>query len=281
MFNPRRRFLLLALALLLAAIGLVILGQVGVITPVQDLALRGVTGAQHTISTAFFNIRDFLTAPRNLQELIQKNNQLEAQVAQLEAEVVTLREQASEADALRALLGAARQQPENRYLVAQVIGRDTSPFLQYLILDEGSDSGVRRGMPVVNEKGLVGRITEVSASASKVQLIIDPNSVINARIQESRAEGILQGQSTGTLQMVYIPQDVTVTVGETVVTSGLGGGFPPEILIGRVISVHRRDYELYQTAVIEPRNDFSRLEMVLIITNFEPVLIGPLQGTTP
>jgi len=281
MINPRRRFLLLGLALLLTAVGLVILGQVGVIAPVQDLALRGVTGAQHSLSTAFFNIRDFFTAPRNLQELIQRNNQLEAQVAQLEAEVVTLQEQASEADALRALLGAARQQPENSYLVAQVIGRDTNPFLHYLILDQGSDAGIRRGMPVVNEKGLVGRITEVSATASKVQLIIDPNSVINARIQESRAEGILQGQSTGTLQMIYIPQDVTVTVGEIVVTSGLGGGFPPEILVGRVISVHRRDYELYQTAVIEPRNDFSRLEMVLIITNFEPVQIGPLQGTTP
>jgi rod shape-determining protein MreC len=281
MINPRRRFLLFALALLLAAAGLVILGQVGVIAPVQDLALRGVTGVQHSLSTAFFNIRDFFTAPRNLQELIQRNNQLEAQVAQLEAELVTLQEQASEADALRALLGAARQQPENRYLVAQVIGRDTNPFLHYLILDQGSDAGIRRGMPVVNEKGLVGRITEVSATASKVQLIIDPNSVINARIQESRAEGILQGQSTGTLQMIYIPQDATVTVGEIVVTSGLGGGFPPEILIGRVVSVHRRDYELYQTAVIEPRNDFSRLEMVLIITNFEPVQIGPLQGTNP
>jgi rod shape-determining protein MreC len=281
MINPRRRFLLLGLALLLTAVGLVILGQVGVIAPVQDLALRGVTGAQHSLSTAFFNIRDFFTAPRNLQELIQRNNQLEAQVAQLEAEVVTLQEQASEADALRALLGAARQQPENSYLVAQVIGRDTNPFLHYLILDQGSDAGIRRGMPVVNEKGLVGRITEVSATASKVQLIIDPNSVINARIQESRAEGILQGQSTGSLQMIYIPQDVTVTVGEIVVTSGLGGGFPPEILVGRVVSVHRRDYELYQTAVIEPRNDFSRLEMVLIITNFEPVQIGPLQGTTP
>jgi rod shape-determining protein MreC len=280
MFNPRRRFFLIALALLLVAAGLVVLGQVGVIQPVQDLALRGVTGAQRTISTVFFNVRDFITAPRNLQELIQRNNQLEAQVAQLEAELVTSQEQASEADALRALLGAARQQPENHYLVAQVIGRDTNPFLHYLILDEGSDAGVRRGMPVVNEKGLVGRVTEVSATASKVQLIIDPNSVINARIQASRAEGVLVGQSTGGLQMIYIPQDVTVTAGDLVVTSGLGGGFPPEILIGRVVSVHKRDYELYQTAVIEPRNDFTKLEMVLIITNFEPVQIGPLQGTT-
>jgi len=236
---------------------------------------------QRSIATSFYNFRDFLSAPRNLQELIQRNSQLEERVAQLEAEVVTLREQASEVDALRALLGAARQLPENRYLSATVIGRDTSPFLQYLILDQGSDSGVRRGMPVVNEKGLVGRITEVSATASKLQLITDPDSVINARIQESRSEGILVGRPTGDLELIYLSQDITVNVGEIVVTSGLGGGFPPEILIGRVVSVHRRDYELYQTAIIEPRSDFSRLEMVLIITNFEPVLIDPLLENIP
>jgi rod shape-determining protein MreC len=280
MSNTRRR-ILIASALLLAAVGLVLLGQAGLISPVQDLALRGVSGVQRTLSTAFFNIRDFFTAPRNLQELIQENSQLQERVAQLEAEVVTLREQASEVDALRALLGAARQAPENRYLSAKVIGRDTSPFLHYLILDQGSDMGVRRGMPVVNQNGLVGRITEVSATASKLQLITDPDSVINARIQVSRSEGILVGRPTGDLELIYLSQDILVNVGEIVVTSGLGGGFPPEILIGRVVSVHRRDYELYQTAIIEPRSDFSRLEMVLIITNFEPVQIEPLLENVP
>jgi rod shape-determining protein MreC len=82
------------------------------------------------------------------------------------------------------------------------------------------------------------------------------------------------------LEMIYISQDIKITVGEIVVTSGLGGGFPPDLLIGRVVSVHRRDYELYQTAIIEPRSDFSRLEMALIITNFEPVLIDPLLDNT-
>jgi rod shape-determining protein MreC len=277
--NSRRR-LLIASALFAAALGLVLLGQAGLLAPVQDLALRAVSGVQRSVSTAFFNFRDFLTAPRNLQELIQTNSQLEQQIAQLEAEVVTLREQAAEVDKLQALVGYASSLPENRYLVSKVIGRDTSPFLHYLILDQGSDAGVRRGMPVVNEKGLVGRITEVSASASKLQLITDPDSVINARIQESRAEGILVGRPTGELEMIYISQDIKITVGEIVVTSGLGGGFPPDLLIGRVVSVHRRDYELYQTAIIEPRSDFSRLEMALIITNFEPVLIDPLLDNT-
>jgi rod shape-determining protein MreC len=279
--SATRKRLFLALALLLLSIGLLLLGLAGMLSPVQDLAFRAVGGLQGNISTAFFNFRDFLTAPRNLQDLLLRNAELESQVARLEAEVVTLREQASEVEVLRALLGAAREQPESHYLVAHVIGRDTSPFLNYLILDQGSDSGIRRGMPVISQNGLVGRISEVSSTASKVELIVDPESAINARIQESRSEGVLVGQSSGELQLTYLSQDASVKPGDIVVTSGLGGSFPAEILIGRVVSVHRRDYEFYQTAVIEPRNDFSRLELLLVITNFTPIEIAPLEGVAP
>jgi rod shape-determining protein MreC len=112
-------------------------------------------------------------------------------------------------------------------------------------------------------------------------LIIDPGSSINARIQEGRAEGILVGRASGDLELTYLSQDASVMAGDIVVTSGLGGSFPAEILIGRVVSVHRRDYEFYQTAVIEPRNDFSRLELLLVITNFTPIEIAPLEGAAP
>lgn len=279
--NATRRRLLLALALLIASAALVVLGQAGMMASIQDLSFRALAGTQHSIETAFFNLRDFLTAPRNLQALIERNSELELQVAEMEAEMVTLREEASEVDVLRALLGTAREQPENQYLVAQVIGRDTSPFLRYLILDQGSNSGIQAGMPVVSQNGLVGRISEVTATASKVQLIVDPSSSVNARIQDSQTEGVLVGRSTGDLEMIYIPQDAVVKPGDIVVTSGLGGGFPADILIGSIISVHRRDYEFYQSAVIEPRSDFSTLELLLIITNFAPFDVAPLTGGNP
>jgi rod shape-determining protein MreC len=236
---------------------------------------------QRSFSTAYYNVRDFLTAPRNLAALRGENAQLRAEVGQLEAEVVTLREQAAEQEVLRALLGFAREQPANRYVTARVIGRDTSPFLRYLLLDQGSDAGVRRGMPVVSENGLVGRISEVSASASKVQLIIDPQSAINARVQETRAEGVLIGQPTGELTLTYLAQDAVVKAGDLVVTSGLGGGFPANILAGRVVSVRKRDYELYQTATVLARVEFGNLEIVLIIADFEPIDIGPLSSDQP
>src|SRR5512136_594489 len=116
--STTRKRILLGFALLLAAVGLVLLGQAGLISPVQDLALRGTSGVQRALSTAFFNIRDLFTAPRNVQELIQENSRLSQRIAQLEAEIVTLREQASEVERLQALLNAAKQAPENRYLAA-------------------------------------------------------------------------------------------------------------------------------------------------------------------
>jgi rod shape-determining protein MreC len=278
--SSTRRRLFIALALLGASLGALLMGRAGLLSPVEDLAHRSMTGIQSSISSTYFNIRDFITAPRNMQDLLARNSQQEARIAQLESEVVALREQVAQMDVLQALLGVARQQPENRYIVAHIIGRDTSPFLHYLILDQGSDAGIHYGMPVVSQFGLVGRIQEVTSSASKVQLIIDPGSSINAHIAERHAEGVVVGQSTGNLEMLYLPQNIQISPGDNVVTSGLGGLFPSEILIGRVVSVHKRDYELYQTAVIEPRNDFSSLEMLLIITNFEPVVVGPLTQTT-
>jgi len=273
--------MLLASALVLLALGLLVIERAGYLDPLKNLAARPLLGLQRSFSTAYYNVRDFLTAPRNLADMRSENAQLQAQVSQLEAEVVTLREQAAEQEVLRALLGFAREQPANRYVAARVIGRDTSPFLRYLLLDQGSDAGVRRGMPVVSENGLVGRISEVSASAAKVQLIIDPQSAINARVQETRAEGVLIGQPTGELTLTYLAQDAVVKAGDLVVSSGLGGGFPANILAGRVVSVRKRDYELYQTATVLPRVDFGKLEIVLIIANFEPVDIGPLSPGQP
>ncbi|MGA2112110.1 MAG: rod shape-determining protein MreC [Anaerolineales bacterium] len=275
-----RRRILLALAFVVAAIGLMVLQRSGYWDPLEGLIERPLVGVQRSISQSYYNIHDFLAAPRSLAQLQGQNAQLEAEVAQLEAQVVTLREQTAQLNVLSALLGFAREQPENQYIAASVVGRDTNPFLRYLILDQGSDSGVQRGMPVVSQNGLVGRISEVTGSASKVQLIIDPQSSVNAEIQGASppAEGIVSGEPTGELELTFVPQDATMKAGDLVVTSGLGGGFPPDILIGQVVSVHKQDTELYQTAVIQPRDDFSTLEILLVISNFQPVNIQPLES---
>ena len=82
---------------------------------------------------------------------------------------------------------------------------------------------------------------------------------------------------TGDLSLDMISQDVTVEAGDVVLTSGLGGGYPTDLIVGQVLNVRKRDYELFQQASIQPAVDFSRLEIVLVITNFRPVDIEPLE----
>jgi rod shape-determining protein MreC len=134
-------------------------------------------------------------------------------------------------------------------------------------------------MPVVTDKGLVGRVDAVISEAARIQLVTDAASAINVRMQVSKTEAMLAGSTTGNLSMDMIPQDATIQVGDVVLTSGLGGNYPANILVGQVISVRKLQSDLFQQAAIQPNVDYNQLQFILIITNFKPVNIAPLIGT--
>ena len=232
--------------------------------------------AQAWVSTRFVVIQDFLTVPRDVVALRQRNAELEAEVARLQADVVQLKTSVSEADALAALVNFSRSNPGNSYRAATVIGRDPSPFLRYIIIDEGSNKGLLRGMPVVTDQGLVGRVDAVISSAARVQLITDTSSAVNIRLEKAKKEAILTGPVSGDLTLDLVPQDVSLEAGDLVLTSGLGGGFPPDLIVGQVLNVRKRDADLFQQAIVQPVVDFTQLKIVLIITDFRPVDIAPL-----
>lgn len=259
---------LFALTLILLAVGLMVLSLAGYLRPVQGLLLRPLAEVQGWLSLRVAAVRDMLASPADIALLRQRVSELEAENSRLQQDVISLREQLSEVEILSALLNYARTQPESRYVAADVIGRDVSPFLRSIVIGRGSDSGIARGMPVVTERGLVGRVTEVFATVARVQLITDPEAAVNVLLQSSRGDGVLVPQVNGELWIDLIDQSVTVTAGETVLTSGLGGLFPPNVPIGQVISVRKRDFELFQQAVIQSSVDFDRLQIVLVITNF-------------
>lgn len=262
-----------AVTLILVAAGLLTLSLGGYLTPVQSLILRPISSIQSWIALRVAAIRDFLTSPRDVASLREEIAMLEGEVSRLQQEIIALREQAAEAEILAALLDYARARPESSYKAARVIGRDVSPFLRSLIIDVGSDDGISRGMPVVTRRGLVGRIIEVFPTVARVQLITDPEASVNVQLQLSRADGVLAAQLNGELWVELIDQSATITQGELVITSGLGGKYPSEIPLGQVISIHRRDYELFQQAVIQSSVDFEDIDIVLVITNFRPLPI--------
>jgi len=262
---------------MLIAVGVLILSISGFLQPLENVLLRPVTGIQTWIAIRYTAISDVLTSPGDITTLRQENAVLEAEVARLQQEIISLQEQATEAEILAALLNYARSQPENRYMAANVIGQDVSPFLRSIWIGSGSEAGVAQGMPVVTERGLVGRVAEVFATISRVQLITDPEAAVNVEFQTSRADGSLSAQLSGELWVDLISQDAAIDVNELVLTSGLGGNFPADIPVGSVLSVRKRDVDLFQQAVIEPSVNFNDLDIVLVITNFQPLPINQVQ----
>jgi len=270
----QNRPLIFVVLLALTIVGLV-LHETGNTQAIENLILRPVTPVQDHLSDMANDFNDLVQTFRDLQELRRRNEELQSLADSLMIENVRLKELESENETLRQLLQFAQTNPTYSYRAAEVvglvIGQDPSNLLRYLIISVGSNDGVAKGMPVLTDRGLVGRIVEVNSRASKVLLITDSSSSVNAIIQSSRATGLVEGKADGGLVMKYIPQPVTVNVGDIILTSGLGSTFPKHLVIGQVSAVYKRDIEMFQQAEIKPTVDFDRLEVVLIITNFEPI----------
>lgn len=263
--------------LFLVVIGILALALGGYFNFVSTGFNGMLVNTQSWISSRFLAIQDFLTVPRDVIALRQQNASLQSDMARLQAQVVQLQQQVAETQALAALVNFSRSNPESSYTAASVIGRDPSPFLHYIIIDKGSNDGVRRGMPVVTDQGLVGRVDAVISNAARVQLITDPASVINVRLEKTGREAQLIGTISGDLSLDLIPQDVVIGTGDVVLTSGLGGGYPTDLIVGQVLSIRKRDSDLFQQATVQPVVDFTQLKIVLIITDFRPVDISTLK----
>ena len=256
--------------------GIMALALGGYFSSASNVFTGSLVNVQAWFSSRYVAVQDFFTSPRDMASLRQRNAELEAEVAELQAQIIQLQQDVGETQDLAALVDFVRVRPENDYEAAAVIGRDPSPFLHYVIINRGSNEGILRGMPVVTHQGLIGRIDAVIADASRVQLITDPASSVNVRLQNAETEASLVGSVTGDLTLELIPQDINVQPGDLVLTSGLGGGYPPDLIIGQVINVRSRDFDLFQQATVQPVVDFNRLEIVLVIVNFKPVDISPL-----
>jgi rod shape-determining protein MreC len=266
--------------IVLVAGGLVALALGGYFNPVSSWFQRQGISAQTWFSNRYLALVDFLTVPRDVASMRQRNAELEAEVARLQTQVIDLQQQVTQTEILSALVDFARANPEYTYKGAAVIGRDPSPFYRYVIINTGSNDGVLPGMPVVTDQGLVGHVDAVIAEAARVQLITDSSSAVNVNLPASNTEAMLLGSVTGDLSLDMIPQEAPVQQGDVVLTSGLGGGYPPNLLVGQVVSIRNLEFELFQQATIQPNVDFARLQFVLVIIDFKPVDISPLVTTT-
>ncbi len=196
--------------------------------------------------------------------LAEKNGQLQAQNSFLREELVKYREGYQEAIRLRSLLKLNESLPYS-VLAARVTARNPSSLFKLIIINRGERDGLRAGLPVLASPGVAGRVLETSWHTSRVLLMIDENSNIDAILQESRTHGILQGASPFGCRLKYIAKTVDVKVGEVVVSAGLGGIFPKGLPLGVVRAVSKKDADIFQNIEVSPFVNTADLEEVSVI----------------
>ncbi|MDP3276423.1 MAG: rod shape-determining protein MreC [Deltaproteobacteria bacterium] len=199
----------------------------------------------------------------------RENERLRAEVARLRQDAQRYRASYEENRRLRRMLQLRVDTPVES-LAAEVVARDPSPFFRVMRLAITTQDvpRLRVGMPVVTFDGVVGQINSVVDRYANVTLVADSRSAIDSMIERTGARGIVHGSGERhryRAQVEYLQRTDDVRVGDAVVTSGLGCRFPPGLLLGRVSSVTRRDFGLYQEVEITPAVDFSRLQEVLVL----------------
>jgi rod shape-determining protein MreC len=238
----------------------------------RDLTARLTLPLQRLLRQAGNELRGATGAAGEAATLRERNVELEQIVAQLTVENLRLKEIEAENVRLRSLLQFRDVNPSFTYKGGQVVGRivanEPTSIVKSILIDIGSSNGIEPGMPVVTERGLVGRVTDVYRNAARVLLITDSSSNVNTMLQNTRLRGMLRGRAGQLPIMDYLPQDQPILVGDIVVTSGEGGSFPIGIPVGQVVEVEQNDVEMFQRAGVRTTVDFDTLETVLVVTNF-------------
>ncbi len=197
--------------------------------------------------------------------LQRENLKLKQKVAELEKENNRLREEVLASGRLHSLL-QFRDKNFPSSIPALVIGKDPSSWFKSITLNRGERDGVRKGMAVIAPQGIIGQILKTSPNYSRVLLITDYNSAIDAITQRTRAKAIVEGLGENQCQLKYLRRSEEVRVGDKVITSGLTGSFPKGLMIGEIIKVEKSGDGVFQYAELVPSVDLTKLEEVLIIT---------------
>lgn len=237
--------------------------------PVAGMAMQSAGATQSLFAIAGGGVAAWWDRHMYLVNVYEENEKLRADRDRLREEHARLLSVMQENARLRALVGFADANPHFQLVPAQVIARDVNEFFRVVTikLDTGT-ARVRPDMPVVSSAGLVGQIESVDGRYAQVLLTVDKRSSVDIVVQRNRARGVLTGQGNTrdySARVGYLLRRDEVRVGDTLVTSGMGGMFPQDLVIGTIADINDRNYGLYQEVSVEPAVDFSRLEEVFVI----------------
>ncbi len=230
---------------------------ISITSPIQSTVSNCIGFVQNTWNTYFMAVlavEENLVLKRELGQSTEIKNRYE----ELELENVRLKK----------FVNFTSLSPST-YIAAQIIARDPSPWFKTIIIDKGSSDGLEKGSPVLVSEGIVGQIIKVASNYSRVLLITDRNSAVDALVQNSRVRGIVKGNNQDNCSFVYTLRKDEVKKGEMIISSGLDQVFPKGLKIGTILKVTKIHSQLFQDITIETSVDFNKIEEVLVYRNGE------------
>lgn len=239
-------------------------GEDGPVHAVQN-GFMGVSGQAGSVTAGLSaaadstgdTISDLTADPTTLSGLRQQNEELREMLSDAE-------EYRQEADRLRGLLDMKKLSGVTGP-IAHIVGRSTNAWDQSITIDLGSEEGVQSGMTIMGATGVLGQVSRTSAHTSTVRLLTDPNSGAAVMIQSNRENGIVRGSISGTLFLEDLSENVIPSVGDVIVTSGLGGSYERGLIVGSVVSVNKSTSNPTGTIVVKPNDSASVLEEVIVV----------------
>lgn len=224
-----------------------------VVAPMQNL----LTDIRNSIARVF-NHYIFLT------NVARENEQMAREIDMLKRRNVELLEQIEWQDRVGNLMQYKEQQ-EQKAVLASIIGRDATQWSKVVFINKGTQQGIQENLVVVTNAGVIGHVTQALSTSAKVLLINDSRSAVDVLFQESRIPGVVAGTGQSYCDMKYVPITAKVEVGDSVLSSGLGGIFPKGLMVGTVTHVKKKKQGLFQEITIEPKANLARLEEVLVL----------------
>jgi rod shape-determining protein MreC len=259
---------MVGLALLLA-----IMGQTGLLNPFQGLFLTVTSPVESVLTGIFRPVASVLSDAGRLNDLQNENDRLRLENEDLKNQNAELQQDAETVKELRDALGITQGGGSDKKLAASIVHRDSSVFTDVVSIDKGTNSGVQTGMVVLSSRGtLIGTVTKSLADISFVRLITDSKSKVQAQVQGGSADGIVQGSPGRGLSFNLAQGDIKV--GDTLITGGLGGNYPPGLPIGTVRDVSGNSQDLFKKVTVEPLVRISTARTVLVLTSFLPQRLG-------
>ena len=224
-----------------------------ILSPFQNYFSQNLQSVSDSLNHYFFLI-----------DVARQNDELQLEVQRLKSEKNQLIERLATQKRLSKLMTYEKNW-EEKAVVASVIGRDATQWSKVVVINKGMKNGIKEHLAVVTDAGVIGQVIYAGLHTSKVLLIVDGRSAVDALFQDSRISGVVVGMGEDECRLKFVPNTADVKVGDPVLSSGLGGIFPKGLIIGKVTQVLRKKQGLFQEITLIPSSDLLRLEEVLVL----------------